>query len=269
MPTLFDRPAQENIDDTLAAVQQRIRRDPQDADSRAMLFQWLAVAGDWARAAKQLKVCAELDPSAQSMAALYEAAIAGECERAATFTGGIPPCPIASAPAWMNELTQALQVNDRLAELNAAALDQAPASAGSVHLHDGSTHDFEWIMDGDSRLGPVCELITGGRYGWLPFSDIARIEFARPQGLCDLVWAHTMVYLRDGHSLPGLMPVRYPAPADGPDPLDDDARLARRTAWTEVAEAVHVGTGQRMWATEHGEYALLDVQALVFAQPAH
>ena len=41
--------------------------------------------------------------------------------------------------------------------LRTEALEQAPASRGQVTLENEESHTFEWLMDGDARLGPVCE----------------------------------------------------------------------------------------------------------------
>jgi hypothetical protein len=50
-------------------------------------------------------------------------------------------------------------------------------------------------MDGDARLGPVCETIVNGRYFWLPFNAIAEIRFQAPASVTDLVWRHALVRL--------------------------------------------------------------------------
>ncbi|MEA7187988.1 type VI secretion system accessory protein TagJ, partial [Salmonella enterica subsp. enterica serovar Virginia] len=39
-----------------------------------------------------------------------------------------------------------------------------------------------------SRLGPVLELVTGGVYIWLPFSQIRSLESPQPTRLTDLLW---------------------------------------------------------------------------------
>jgi type VI secretion system protein ImpE len=57
----------------------------------------------------------------------------------------------------------------------------------------------------------------------------------------------------------GLIPARYPGTTRSTDPL---LQLGRRTEWQEVA-GVTVGLGQRMLATDAGEFALLDVRQIL------
>jgi hypothetical protein len=72
-------------------------------------------------------------------------------------------------------------------------------------------------MDGDARLGPVCETIVNGRYFWLPFSAIAEIRFQAPASVTDLVWRHALVRLTDGTEQVCQIPARYPFAADASD----------------------------------------------------
>ena len=55
---------------------------------------------------------------------------------------------------------------------------------------------------------------------------------------------------------------RYPGSEASPD---DGVRLSRRTEWREVdGGSAFLGLGQRMIATDAGEYPLLEVRSLEF-----
>ena len=57
----------------------------------------------------------------------------------------------------------------------------------------------------------------------------------------------------------GLIPTRYP----GSESSDDNQiRLAHKTEWPEMAEGVYVGLGQRMLATDGGEFPLMDLRTV-------
>ncbi|MEI2415190.1 type VI secretion system accessory protein TagJ [Orrella sp. JC864] len=271
--TLADRtrpqPAlQQHID----AAQAYVRGNPEHADGRARLFQWLAVAGDWQRARSQLEWCAKLAPQAAPTLALYRSAIDGEQARQAAFAGEQPPAWFGTRPepAWLGHALQGLRPG---ADLNACfeqVREQAGAMAGSIAVQatenqDGLPRPFAWIGDGDSRIAPVCEIIAGGRYGWLPYEDIRRIRMEPPQGLCDLVWAQARIDLADGREQPCLIPARYPAGGGVPDYAEQDeaALMSRRTAWSAVGPGSYLGIGQKMLMTDQGEYALLDVREIV------
>jgi protein involved in temperature-dependent protein secretion len=55
------------------------------------------------------------------------------------------------------------------------AFELAPSTAGTI-----DSAPFEWIADADMRLGPVCEAIINGRYYWLPFSHLSRVDIEAP-----------------------------------------------------------------------------------------
>ncbi|MBV7483528.1 type VI secretion system accessory protein TagJ [Bordetella sp. BOR01] len=253
----------------LDTVQAQIRRQPADADLRAQLFQLMVVQGDWSRAAEQLKLCAQLNSQAQPMAVVYEHAIAAERQRESVLAGQGEPAYFGAPPDWFADMVQALHLDAadpaQAAELRARAYDAAQVRGGRLEA-DAAPAAFEWISDGDSRLGPVFEFLSGGRYGWLPFSALRAVRLLVPEGLCDVVWAQAEITLQDGATQHGLVPARYPAPvgtalAD----LADGAKLGRMTDWQPLHGDTYAGVGQKMWITDQGEYALLDVRTLELA----
>ena len=255
----------------LDTVQSQIRRQPADADLRAQLFQLMVVQGDWARAAEQLKLCAQLNTQAQPMAVLYEHAIAAERQRESVLAGQGDPVAFGAPPDWFADLRQALRCDadapQQAAELRARAYEAAQARPGRLQASAGDAPvPFEWIGDGDSRLGPVFEFIWGGRYGWLPFASLRSVRLLAPEGLCDIVWAQAEIVLDDGRAQHGLVPARYPAPpGKSLAELAVGARLGRLTDWQPLHGDTYAGIGQKMWMTDQGEHALLDVRSLEMA----
>jgi type VI secretion system protein ImpE len=69
----------------------------------------------------------------------------------------------------------------------------------------------------------------------------------------------TFVWANEGQAV-GFVLARYPGSELHPDPA---VKLARRTLWDEGADGHAVGVGQRMLATDQGEYALADVRDVV------
>jgi len=49
------------LDDSLAELQEKVRKDPSNTKHRIFLFQLLAILGQWERAMTQLKVLGEMD----------------------------------------------------------------------------------------------------------------------------------------------------------------------------------------------------------------
>jgi type VI secretion system protein ImpE len=135
------------------------------------------------------------------------------------------------------------------------ALEAAPASSGKI---DGAP--FEWIMDGDTRLGPLLEAIVNGRYYWIPFNRIKAVALDKPEDLRDLVWMPAYFTWANGGESAGLIPTRYP----GSETSDDqELRRSHKTEWKEQPGETYLGLGQRMLFTDGGEYPLMDVREIV------
>jgi type VI secretion system protein ImpE len=244
----------------LRTLQDQVRHNPSDAKLRVFLFQLLCVAGQWERALTQLNVASELDASTLAMAQMYREALQCESLRAEVFAGKRSPVIFGEPPDWMALLIESLLVRntERSAEsasLRDRAFEAAPQTAGSI---DGQP--FEWIADADMRLGPVCEAIVNGRYYWVPFDRLSRIDLEAPTDLRDVVWMPAHFQFTNGGEVVGLIPTRYPESESSEDP---QVRLARKTAWREEAPDVFTGLGQRVLATDAGEHAIMDLRKIL------
>jgi type VI secretion system protein ImpE len=117
-------------------------------------------------------------------------------------------------------------------------------------------------MDGDARLGPVCEVFTNGQYYWLPFESCAGIQVDLPADLRDLVWAPAQLMLPNEGRVPALIPTRYPEPAQLDPANADQLRLSRATHWIEHGSDAWFGVGQRVWMSDVGEHPILDTRLI-------
>ncbi|MFP6562324.1 type VI secretion system accessory protein TagJ [Paraburkholderia sp. B3] len=251
-------------------VQGMIRSQPAVADHRWMLFQLLCVMEQWERAIQQLQIFAQLSPGQAQVAQAYRDLIRAERWRAKVMGGLAQPGFVIDPPSWAQGLVEALRLGaagepDAADDMREAALDQAPLTSGL-----GAAHPFEWIADSDSRLGPVCEVITAGRYRWLPFSDISAWELGRPTALVDLVWAPCSIALVDGSTVRGFMPARFPAIADTThdDATQDALRLGNTTIWAAAGRTGVIAQGRKTWATSVGDIGLFELDVCTFAQDA-
>jgi len=245
----------------LAALQDQVRGDPSSPDKRVFLFQLLSVLGQWERAATQLEVAAGLDATTLAMAQMYREALKCEALRADVFAGRKSPLIFGQPEEWLALLIEALLVNrtERAGQadaLRARALELAPASSGSLN---GAR--FEWLADADERLGPVCEAIVNGRYYWVPFAHLTRLDIDAPTDLRDLAWAPAHFEFTNGGEVVGVIPSRYPGSEAA---ADATLCLAHKTIWQEIRPGVYEGLGQRLLATDAGEYPLFDVRTIAF-----
>lgn len=247
------------LDDALGELQAQVRKDPSNPKHRVFLFQLLSVRGEWNRAMVQLNVLGEMDKASLAMVHTYREALRCEALRAEVFAGTKSPVILGEPPQWIAHLMEALKLTAdghyvRSQELRETALEAAEAASGTI---DGQP--FEWLADGDSRLGPVLEAIVNGRYYWVPIENVLQLVLEEPCDLRDLVWMPGYLTLANGGESPALIPTRYP----GSESSDDDMiRLARKTEWTEQEGEVYLGQGQRMLMTDAGEYALMDARSI-------
>jgi type VI secretion system protein ImpE len=249
----------------LRALQDQVRRSPEKAELRVFLFQLLCVLGQRERAGAQLDVAAELDAKTLAMAQMYREAVRCEMLRADVFAGKRSPVVFGEPDQWLALLIESLLVRntpraDQSEALRQRAFDEAPTSTGTL---DGTA--FEWIADADMRLGPVCEAIINGRYYWVPFARLSRLDIEAPTDLRDVVWMPAHFEFTNGGETVGVIPTRYPGSEGADDAL---LRLARKTTWQEGAPDMFVGTGQRVLATDAGEYPLMDIRSIRFGAAA-
>ncbi|MEC5386827.1 type VI secretion system accessory protein TagJ [Uliginosibacterium sp. H3] len=245
----------------LARLQAEIRSKPADSKLRVFLFQLLSVLGQWDRALTQLNVAADMDASTLAMAQMYREALRCEVLRAQVFAGSKSPLLFGQPEQWLALLIESNLVaarGDRVAakSLREQAFDLAPSSTGKL---DGQP--FNWIADADTRLGPVCEAVINGKYYWIPYSRLERLDIEEPEDLRDCVWAPAHFLFTNGGEAVGVIPTRYPGSESSTDGL---IQLARKTEWVETHEGEYQGFGQRLLVTDVGEFALLDVRSLQF-----
>lgn len=248
-----------SLDESLAQLQEQVRKDPSNASYRIFLFQLLVVIGQWDRAFNQLKVAGELDASTLAMVQTYREALKCEKTRQSVFDGKTAPLVFGKPEQWVALLIEALRhsaAGDHAAAepLRAQAYEMAPATPGQV---DGKP--FEWIADADSRLGPVLEAVINGNYYWVPFNAIKEIQIEEPVDLRDLVWMPAQITWTNGGGTVALVPTRYPGSETSEDP---QIRMSRKTEWAELDTDVYAGLGQRMLATDAADYSLMETRQI-------
>ncbi len=263
--------SQGKLEETLLQLQATVRSDPSNVKHRVFLFQLLAVMGQWDRALTQLNVAGELDASTLAMVQTYREALLCEGLRADVFAGKRSPVIFGKPEQWIALLLESLGlVADgqyaKSQDVRNQAFELAPATSGNIG--DPSAPDsetFEWIADADARMGPVLEAIINGRYYWVPYHRIRRINIEVPEDVRDMVWMPAYFTWANGGETVGLIPTRYPGSEANEDKL---IRLAQKTIWQELDNGVYRGMGQRMFATDVGEYPLMDLRLITLNSEA-
>lgn len=247
------------VDRALAVLQEEVRSRPADPKLRTFLFQLLAVLGQWDRAANQLTVLADLDPSTLLLTRLYGRLIEAEQIREQVFSGEAVPEFFGEPEPWMATLLAGNSLAAKgdfsgAGKTLRTALEAAPDSSGKI-----GEDSFTWIMDSDSRFGPVLEALIEGRYFWIPLFRIKQLRSEPPKQLRDLLWIPASFQWTNGGEAAGFIFARYPASHQSADPL---IRLNRKTEWDERGDGLILGSGQRMLNTEFVDYPILDLRSM-------
>jgi type VI secretion system protein ImpE len=262
--TIEDDVRQGRLEEALAALQATIRKAPADPKHRVLIFQLLSVMGQWERAMTQLNVVGELDAKALPMVQTYRTALKCEELRAEVFAGKRTPLLFGEPARWAALLVQSLVLGaqgktSEAEALHGQAFEQAPTSMGKI-----DEQPFAWLADADTRLGPILEAIVDGKYYWIPFANLRAIRLEKPVDLRDLTWIPAYLTLVNGGEVVSLIPTRYPGSESSADAA---VRMARKTVWDAGKDGTTLGLGQRMFATDQGDYPILEVRSIAFDPP--
>lgn len=252
------------LTDGLQMATQQVQAHPTHVASRHSLFQLLCITGDWSRALQQLQLCARMDANYTREAQLFGELIRCEMFRKSCFQGKQRPGIILPPPSWMEDMLSALACNAQgeTGEADEHRYHALNAMADVRGTWNGE--EFDWISDSDSRTGPVAELVTGGAYIWLPFSQIRSLESATPSRLTDLLWKPVNISLVNGDTHGAWLFTRY----SGSEYTTDTLRLCRGTTWRDgPGDTTVQGLGQKVWLTSHGDISLLDLTDCRFHIP--
>jgi type VI secretion system protein ImpE len=247
------------LDESLATLQDEVRKSAADPKLRVFLFQELCVLGNWERALTQLDVLGGFGSEEQLMSKIFRPVVQCEMLRKEIFTGKRTPVIFGEPAEWMSWLVQAndLVAQEKLVparELRDRAFEAAPVTSGKLN-----GNPFEWIADADPRLGPMLEVVMEGQYYWVPFCRIQRLFIEPPTDLRDLVWAPAQFVWANGGEASGHIPTRYAGTESHPD---NQLRLARKTEWLDRGEGYSLGLGHRILATDAEELPLLECRTL-------
>ncbi|MDR2209575.1 MAG: hypothetical protein LBE22_11470 [Azoarcus sp.] len=240
MTLLISRGLDREMEDINAAI----RANPLEASHRLALARLRLVQGEYPKALQQLQLACQFDAGLEPEAQLVRMLVRAEQVREAVFDGKILPDLLAAPPAWLEKLTGALRENgEKATAMRQEALSEASPSKG---CYGESESAFEWIADGDERLGPVIEVILGGTYYWISFDMVESLYIPAPKNVMELVWAPVDLKLI-GHPADTIayMPARYVLPVEE---RTDALLVGTETVWRELPEGGGwQGHGRRVW----------------------
>ncbi len=253
-----------DLNGAIDALTRSVKERPDDLQQRTFLFELLCFSGDYVRAEKQLDVLAQDSPNAELGAQVYRNNLSAERERRGLFNAGVYPHFIVEPPAYLDLHLAAI---NRIREGNfaeaRALLDRAeeerPARPGLI---DGQP--FEDFRDYNDLVAPALELIVQGKYAWLPFEQIHRIEIDPPKRLRDLMWATARVEATDeavGAIGEVFLPTLY---AGSNEHASDLVKLGRMTDWHELSDDVAAAVGLRVFLVDGEDKPIFEARTIEF-----
>lgn len=248
-----------SLAEIFADAQSRVKAAPSDLAARSTLWQVFAARGERDRSRKQLDMLLSLDSTWAMEVQGCHSLLDAEGLRDEVFAGREPPVCLGQPPQWFAALAAALPLLaqghvDAAVALWSQVREQAEPRSGSVN---GVA--FEWICDGDARLGPCIEVIAMGRYVWVPFASLRGLKCEPPRELRDLIWLPAKLEVDDSGALDVFVPARYPGA------VSDEHRLAQRTDWDQLSGDMYLGQGQKCLSTDVDLTGLLDLRDLSIA----
>ena len=247
-----------SLDQLFEDARSRAQKAPTDFAARSALWQIFAVRGERERARKQLDLMLQLDSSWALEVQACHGLLIAEDQRTKVFDGVLAPTCLGTPPDWFPKLIAALPMvaggNAQAAvQLLSEVRDAVDACPGNV-----DKARFEWLCDGDARLGPCLELMVQGRYFWVPWQMLRSVATRAPTEVRDLLWQHALVEVSDESPVEGFIPVRYPRPRNS------EESLSRITEWEPLGADLYLGYGQKCFMTNENSYGYLDVRSVKF-----
>lgn len=248
------------LEESLEQLKDAIRDNPEKADLRFRLFELFSVIGEWEKAKVQVDTAARMNRTFQSAATWFGPALASEALRDDIFRGQRTPLIFGEPQEWVSWMVGALKAESAGEHAQARILRRRTLEAIPEIPAKINDQNVEWIIDADPRLGPILEVVAGGRYCWVPMTHILEIQ-VKPSGkLHDRVWV--MAYFKwvnSGETF-GLIPTRYAGSARC---KDTDIQLAKVTDWRRENEGSGIiGLGHRQFVSDKDRLPLLNIRAI-------
>ncbi|MGD1924306.1 MAG: type VI secretion system accessory protein TagJ [Paracoccaceae bacterium] len=263
MSDALDALKEGKFDAALSHAKSAVKNDPGDPESRAQLFQIFCLNGEWDRADAQLEALLTASQAQSPIWKQFQILTKLEHQRQEAHSSATAPAIVGDPEDWMAGFAKAFELHmsgdvAAGATLREEALAEASSASGNV---DGT--EFEWLMDGDGRYGPMLEafLPTEGDYCWVPFTALTSLRVEKPSQLNHFVWAAAHFTWKDGRVLHGYVPVRY---VGAEKSEEREYTMARGTAWVDSGSDVFTGIGQRVLMSAEEDFPILDIREARF-----
>lgn len=246
------------LSEAVAAATEAVKQKPLDADARGLLAELLCFLGQWDRVDKQLETILQQHPDSTLGVAVWRQVLRGEIARSQFYSEGRVPeftAPAEGAVRASLEASILLREGKPDEALQMLGETERPAVSGVCN-----GEPFSGLEDLDELLAPVCEVLTTtGKYYWIDWRHVDRIEFRAPKRPRDLIWRRAHMTVRGGPEGEVYLPALY---AGSSEAAEESLKLGRMTDWIGGNGAPIRGLGQRMIRAGERDIAWLDLTEL-------
>jgi type VI secretion system protein ImpE len=250
----------------LAAAQADVKARPSDVRARSFFCELLCFGGEFERADKQLDALSDLDMNAALGVSQFRQLLRGELWRQQFYREGRPPELVA-------ELSEEFQLR-----LEASLLireQDFPSAAEKLRTAESLRQECRAVCNGkecsdirdlDDQLGSILEVLTStGKYYWVPWPQVASLEFQPARHARDQIWRAADIIVRDGPQGEVFIPVLYPNRAGA---ADEKIRLGRATDWIDLDQGIALGSGQRMLLVDDDALPVMQLASVECGSPS-
>jgi type VI secretion system protein ImpE len=249
------------LSDARRVLIEEVKSAPTDVGKRTLLFQVLAMGGEWDKALIHLDMISTQDPTRSVGVHTYLSIIEAEKERLKVVQRMRQPSILPEPPAYIGiylEYLDALKANkfDDAKGLMEQIDKQKPMVSGTLN-----SKEFNGFYDTDARLYPFLEAFVHERYVWIPFESIRELVIHEPRTSFDLIWVTAGITTWEGLTMNCCLPVVYPETFLYEN---EQAKLGRLTDWAPLGGGFSKALGQHVFQVGDEETAILDIREVTF-----
>ncbi|HXH04689.1 MAG TPA: type VI secretion system accessory protein TagJ [Candidatus Competibacteraceae bacterium] len=254
------------LHEAIALLGEELRQHPGDSERRGLLAELLCFAGEWERADKQLEVISHQEPQLAVGLAQFRQVLRAAQARAQFYSEGRLPEFLEPPDALLQlYLRASIALREGHVDEAEALLTQAESQRRPLC---GACNGrlFDELRDLDDLTACMLEVLSSnGKYYWIPYARVERIEFHPPRRPRDLLWRPAHITVHDGPDGEVFLPAIYAPPADA----DEATLLGRVSDWYGAPDGPVRGRGQRTLLVGEEAVPLLEIETLVIAGDAH